>query len=181
VDGTVKVSATSSSCGVTTGYSYPRNIKRTAPLPESLLVTANGGGSPDFMCNGFGLSLNANTGEPGTTFTSWAVSDPVNTYFNYSGGTSYFNSYVNSCYGITVQAGNCFGSVQKGITICVDDCYEMMASHTIYPNPASDVLNVSFNSADTEGFPETIKLYSEKDSREVKSISAAGDVSVAGF
>ncbi|REA63788.1 hypothetical protein DSL64_05025 [Dyadobacter luteus] len=171
VDGTVKVAAVSSSCGVTTAYSTARNIKRTAPLPSSLLVTANGGGSPDFMCNGFGLSLNAYTGEPGTTFSSWAVSDPVNTYFNYSGGTAYFNSYVNSCYGVTVQAGNCFGTVQKGITICVGDCSEMMATHTVYPNPASDVVYIAFES--TEGLPQTIKLYSEKEAKEVKSMSTA--------
>lgn len=53
-DGTVMVSATSSVCAMTSANSNPINVKRSAPLPASLSVTANGGGSPDFMCNGAG-------------------------------------------------------------------------------------------------------------------------------
>ncbi|WP_353717765.1 hypothetical protein [Dyadobacter sp. 676] len=67
-DGTVKVSATSSVCGVTSAFSNPINVKRSAPAPAALSVTGNGGGTPDFMCNGAGVMLSAYTSEPGTTF-----------------------------------------------------------------------------------------------------------------
>lgn len=172
-DGTVKVSATNAACGVTTAYSTPVQVKRSAPQPAALLVTANGGGSPDFMCNGAGVSLNAYTSEPETKFGVWTTSDPGNSILNFNGGTAYFNSYVNNCYGIDVTVSNCFGSVKKGITICVDNCLTDRPVYEIYPNPANDFIYITFeNKADENTLPETIKIYSEATSKEVKSISA---------
>ncbi|MCE7066548.1 T9SS type A sorting domain-containing protein [Dyadobacter sp. CY326] len=172
-DGTVKVSATNSVCGVTTAYSTPVQVKRSAPLPASLLVTANGGGSPDFMCNGAGVSLNAYTSEPETKFSVWTTSDPANAILNSNGGTAYFNSYVNNCYGVDVTASNCFGSVKKGITICVDNCLKDGTVYEIYPNPANDFIYITFeDKGDAKALPETISIYSEASAKEVKSISA---------
>ncbi|UON82966.1 T9SS type A sorting domain-containing protein [Dyadobacter chenwenxiniae] len=172
-DGTVKVSATNSVCGVTTAYSTPVQVKRSAPQPASLLVTANGGGSPDFMCNGAGVSLNAYTGEPDTKFGVWTTSDPGNSILNFNGGTAYFNSYANNCYGIDITVSNCFGSVKKGITICVDNCLIDGPVYEIYPNPANDFVYITFeNKAEVNALPENIKIFSEASSKEVKSISA---------
>ncbi|MCF2486896.1 T9SS type A sorting domain-containing protein [Dyadobacter sp. CY347] len=173
-DGTVKVSAANSVCGVTSAYSTPVQVKRSAPLPGALLVTENGGGSPDFMCNGAGVSLNAYTSEPETKFSVWTTSHPANTIINSNGGTAYFNSYVNNCYGVDVTASNCFGSVKKGITICVDYCLEHAPVYEIYPNPANDFIYISFeNNAENDPLPEMIKLFSEASTKEVKSVSAA--------
>lgn len=160
-DGTVKVSATSSVCGVTSAFSTPINVKRSAPLPASLLVTANGGGSPDFMCNGAGVMLNAYTAEPGTQFGIWTSSDPGNTILNSNGGTAYFNSYVNNCYGIDITVSNCFGSAQKGITICVDNCAKGTPIYKVFPNPAKDQVKIQFDNAAKEALPQVIKLFSE--------------------
>ncbi|WP_051349918.1 T9SS type A sorting domain-containing protein [Dyadobacter alkalitolerans] len=171
-DGTVKVSATNSVCGVTTAYSTPVQVKRSAPLPGALLVTENGGGSPDFMCNGAGVSLNAYTSEPETKFSVWTTSDPANTIINSNGGTAYFNSYVNNCYGVDVTASNCFGSVKKGVTICVDNCLENGPVYEIYPNPAKDFIYITFeNKAENDVLPEMVKLFSEASTKEVKSVS----------
>lgn len=172
-DGTVKVSATSSVCGVTSAFSTPINIKRSAPLPASLLVTANGGGSPDFMCNGAGVMLNAYTAEPGTQFGIWASSDPGNTILNSNGGTAYFNSYVNNCYGIDITVSNCFGSVQKGITICVDNCAKGTPIYKVFPNPANDQVKIQFDNAAKEALPQVIKLFSEISGKEVRSVQVA--------
>lgn len=172
-DGTVKVSATNAACGVTTAYSTPVQVKRSAPLPGSLLVTENGGNTPDFMCNGAGLSLNAYTSEPETKFSVWTTSDPANAILSSNGGTAYFNSYVNNCYGVDVTASNCFGSVKKGITICVDNCLKDGPVYEIYPNPANDFIYITFeNKAEINTLPETIKIFSEASSKEVKSISS---------
>lgn len=158
-DGTVKVSATSSVCGVTSAFSTPINVKRSAPLPASLLVTANGGGSPDFMCNGAGVMLNAYTAEPGTQFGIWTSSDPGNTILNSNGGTAYFNSYVNNCYGIDITVSNCFGSVQKGITICVDNCAKGTPIYKVFPNPAKDQVKIQFDDGHAiEQLPQVIQL-----------------------
>ncbi|SEI72032.1 hypothetical protein SAMN05216327_103423 [Dyadobacter sp. SG02] len=172
-DGTVKVSATSSVCGVTSAFSNPINVKRSAPLPASLLVTANGGGSPDFMCNGAGVMLNAYTAEPGTQFGIWTCSDPGNTILNSNGGTAYFNSYVNSCYGIDITVSNCFGSVQKGITICVDNCAKGTPIYKVFPNPAKDQVKIQFDGVAREALPQVIKLFSEVAGKEVRSVQGA--------
>jgi hypothetical protein len=171
-DGTVKVSATSSVCAMTTAFSNPINVKRSAPKPESLLVTANGGNPPDFMCNGSGVMLNAYTAEPGTVFGNWSTSDPGNTFLNFNGGSAYFNSYVNSCYGIDIVVSNCFGAVQKGITICVDNCAKPTIVYKIFPNPATDYLNVTFEEVgDVADLPVALSLYSESDQKEVKMLN----------
>lgn len=181
-DGTVKVSATSSVCGVTTAFSMPVQVKRSAPLAAALIVTENGGGSPDFMCNGTGVSLNAYTSEPETKFSEWTVTDPANAFLNYSGGSAYFNSYVNNCYGIDVIVSNCFGSVQKGITICVDYCLTDKPVYKVYPNPANDIINVTFDAvADIQSLPETIRVFSEATSKEVRNIDLKDAYSVSTF
>jgi hypothetical protein len=98
-------------------------------------------------------------------------SDPANTFLNFNGGSAYFNSYVNSCYGITVSASNCFGSVQKGITICVDNCAKANPIYAIYPNPASDYLNIKFEEvSDISDLPVQFKVLAETDLKEVKTI-----------
>ena len=174
-DGTVKVSATSSVCAMTTPFSTPIQVKKSAPSPASLIVTENGGGSPDFMCNGSGVSLNAYTSEPGTIFGAWTVTDPANSFLNYSGGTAYFNSYINNCYGIDVTVSNCIGSTQKGITICVDNCLKDKPVYKVYPNPASDIINVTFDAAaDIQSLPETIRVFSEATSQQVLFVDLKG-------
>lgn len=181
-DGTVMVSATSSVCAMTTASSTPINVKRSAPLPASLLVTANGGGSPDFMCNGAGVMLNAYTAEPGTQFGIWTSSDPGNTILNSNGGTAYFNSYVNNCYGIDITVSNCFGSVQKGITICVDNCAKGTPIYKVFPNPAKDQVKIKFDDVyTTEQLPEVIKLFSEASAKAVRGLLATEEYSTAAF
>lgn len=180
-DGTVKVSATSSVCGVTTVFSTPIQVKRSAPLPASLIVTENGGGSPDFMCNGSGISLNAYTSEPETKFSEWTVTDPANAFLNYSGGNAYFNSYVNNCYGIDVVVSNCFGSVQKGITICVDNCLTGKPVYEVYPNPTRDYLNVTFDGKAIRSLPESMRIISEATSREMKFVDLRDFYSAGSF
>jgi hypothetical protein len=181
-DGTVKVSATSSVCGVTSAFSNPINVKRSAPLPASLLVTANGGGSPDFMCNGAGVMLNAYTAEPGTQFGIWTSSDPGNTILNSNGGSAYFNSYVNNCYGVDITVSNCFGSVQKGITICVDNCAKGMPIYKVFPNPAKDQVKIQFDDAyPTEQLPQVIKLFSEVGAKEIRVVQATEQYATAAF
>lgn len=172
-DGTVMVSATSSVCAVTTASSTPIKVKKSAPLPASLLVTANGGGSPDFMCNGAGIMLNAYTAEPGTQFGMWTSSDPGNTILNSNGGTAYFNSYVNNCYGIDINVSNCFGSVQKGITICVDNCAKGTPIYKVFPNPAKDQVKIQFDDVVREALPQVIRLFSEAAGKEVRSVQGA--------
>lgn len=168
-DGTVMVSATSSVCAMTTANSNPINVKKSAPQPASLTVTANGGGSPDFMCNGAGVTLSAYTSEPGTQFGMWTSSDPGNTILNSNGGTAYFNSYVNNCYGIDITVSNCFGAVQKGITICVDNCAKGTPIYKVFPNPAKDQVTVQFESIATEQLPQIIQLLSEATGKEVRT------------
>jgi len=181
-DGTVKVSATSSVCGVTSAFSNPINVKRSAPQPASLLVTANGGGSPDFMCNGAGVMLSAYTAEPGTQFGIWTCSDPANTILNSNGGTAYFNSYVNNCYGIDITVSNCFGSVQKGITICVDNCAKGTPIYKVFPNPAKDQVKIQFDDAQAvERLPQIIRLFSEIGGKEVRVIEATEHYATAAF
>jgi hypothetical protein len=181
-DGTVKVSATSSVCGVTSAFSTAINVKRSAPLPASLLVTANGGGSPDFMCNGEGVMLNAYTAEPGTQFGIWTTSDPANTILNSNGGTAYFNSYVNNCYGIDITVSNCFGAVQKGITICVDNCAKGTPIYKVFPNPAKDQIKIQFDDAQAvERLPQIIRLLSEVGGKEVRAIEAIEQYATAAF
>ncbi|WP_229212608.1 T9SS type A sorting domain-containing protein [Dyadobacter soli] len=181
-DGTVKVSATSSVCGTTSAFSTSINIKRSAPLPASLLVTANGGGSPDFMCNGAGVMLNAYTAEPGTQFGIWTSSDPGNTILNSNGGTAYFNSYVNNCYGIDITVSNCFGSVQKGITICVDNCAKGTPIYKIFPNPAKDQVKIRFDDKyDVTQLPQVIMLFSGAGAKEVRMVQAAEQYAAAAF
>ncbi|WP_169739264.1 hypothetical protein [Dyadobacter crusticola] len=172
-DGTVKVAAVSSVCAMTSAFSSPINVKRSAPKPASLLVTANGGGSPDFMCNGAGVMLNAYTSEPGTVFGQWKASDPANTILNGNGGSAYFNSYVNNCYGIDIVVSNCFGTVQKGITICVDNCAKPNPIYAIYPNPASDFINIAFGEADSVELPEFINITSEREEKAIRSLIVA--------
>ncbi|MGX5856777.1 T9SS type A sorting domain-containing protein [Dyadobacter jiangsuensis] len=181
-DGTVKVSATSSVCGVTSAFSTPINVKRSAPQPASLLVTANGGGSPDFMCNGAGVMLNAYTAEPGTQFGIWTCSDPGNTILNSNGGTAYFNSYVNNCYGIDITVSNCFGSVQKGITICVDNCAKGTPIYKVFPNPARDQVKIQFDDGQAiERLPQTVRLLSEVGGKEVRAIDATAQYVTPAF
>lgn len=180
-DGTVKVSATSSVCGVTSTFSTPINVKRSAPLPGSLLVTANGGGSPDFMCNGAGVMLNAYTAEPGTQFGIWTCSDPGNTILNSNGGSAYFNSYVNNCYGIDITVSNCFGSVQKGITICVDNCAKGTPIYKVFPNPAKDQVKIQFDDVAREALPQVIKLLSEATGKDVRSVQGAEQFGSVSF
>ncbi|MCF0070276.1 T9SS type A sorting domain-containing protein [Dyadobacter sp. CY261] len=181
-DGTVMVSATSSVCAMTTASSTPNNVKRSAPLPASLLVTANGGGSPDFMCNGAGVMLNAYTAEPGTQFGIWTSSDPGNTILNSNGGSAYFNSYVNNCYGIDITVSNCFGSVQKGITICVDNCAKGTPIYNVFPNPAKDEVKIKFDNAYTiEQLPQVVRLFSEVGGKEVRMVQAAEQYATAAF
>lgn len=181
-DGTVMVSATSSVCAMTTAFSNPINVKRSAPLPASLIVTGNGGGAADFMCNGSGIQLSAYTAEPGTQFSAWTTSDPANTFLNFSGGSAYFNSYVNNCYGIDVVASNCFGSVQKGITICVDNCAKGTPIYKVFPNPAKDQVKVEFERETPVGeLPAVIKLFSEVGGKEIKTIQAAEYYSTDAF
>lgn len=181
-DGTVKVSATSSVCGVTSPFSNPINVKRSAPLPASLSVTANGGGSPDFMCNGAGIMLSAYTAEPGTQFGIWTSSDPGNTILNSNGGTAYFNSYVNNCYGIDITVSNCFGSVQKGITICVDNCAKGTPIYKVFPNPAKDQVKIQFDEdVAREALPQVIQLFSEATGKEVRSIQGAEEFGSGSF
>ncbi|MET7256535.1 T9SS type A sorting domain-containing protein [Dyadobacter fermentans] len=181
-DGTVKVSATSSVCGVTSAFSTPINVKRSAPQPASLLVTANGGGSPDFMCNGAGVMLNAYTAEPETQFGIWTCSDPGNTILNSNGGTAYFNSYVNNCYGIDITVSNCFGSVQKGITICVDNCAKGTPIYKVFPNPAKDQVKIQFDDGQAiERLPQTVRLLSEVGGKEVRAIDATAQYVTPAF
>lgn len=181
-DGTVTVSATSSVCATTSSTATPINVKRSAPQPASLLVTANGGGSPDFMCNGAGVMLNAYTAEPGTQFGIWTCSDPANTILNSNGGTAYFNSYVNNCYGIDITVSNCFGSVQKGITICVDNCAKGTPVYKVFPNPAKDQVKIQFDDAQAaERLPQTIRLFSEVGGKEVRVIEPTEHYTTATF
>ncbi|GGN00114.1 hypothetical protein GCM10010967_37840 [Dyadobacter beijingensis] len=181
-DGTVMVSATSSVCAMTTANSNPINVKRSAPQPASLLVTANGGGSPDFMCNGAGVLLSAYTAEPGTQFGIWTSSDPGNTILNANGGTAYFNSYVNNCYGIDITVSNCFGSVQKGITICVDNCAKGMPIYKVFPNPAKDQVKIQFDKGRaTDQLPQVARLLSEVGAKEVRVIQIAELYGTAAF
>jgi len=146
------------------------------------LVTANGGGSPDFMCNGAGVMLNAYTAEPGTQFGIWTCSDPGNTILNSNGGTAYFNSYVNNCYGIDITVSNCFGSVQKGITICVDNCAKGTPIYKVFPNPAKDQVKIQFDDAQAvERLPQVIRLVSEVGGKELRLIDATAQYATAAF
>jgi hypothetical protein len=182
-DGTLRVRSYSSVCAAYSAYSDYINVKKSAPILSTIQVSANGGGSPDFMCNGSGVDLNVWTGEPGTNWGPWTVSDPAKTYFNYSGPTAYFNSYVNNCYGIDIAVSNCFGTVHKGVTICVDNCaVKAEPTYTVFPNPANDILNIAFeNVEDFSALPSTITLLSEESGREVKSLNLTKDYSSTSF
>jgi hypothetical protein len=122
------------------------------------------------MCNGAGVMLNAYTAEPGTQFGIWTSSDPGNTILNSNGGTAYFNSYVNNCYGIDITVSNCFGSVQKGITICVDNCAKGAPIYKVFPNPAKDQVKIQFDDVAKEALPQVIKLFREIGGKEVRSV-----------
>lgn len=126
--------------------------------------------------------LNAYTAEPGTQFGTWTSSDPGNTILNSNGGTAYFNSYVNNCYGIDITVSNCFGSVQKGITICVDNCAKGTPIYKVFPNPAKDQVKVQFDETQAvEKLPQLIRLLSEVGGKEVRVIEATEHYATAAF
>jgi hypothetical protein len=160
-DGTVQVSAYSSTCNYTSPTTS-QAIVASAPSASSITITNDYGQPlPGTMCNGTGLVIKATN--PTATSYSWALSgNSQNVYFtDYGGGRAYFNSYVNSCYGVSAIASNCRGSGQSGITICVINCGYRM--YNVSPNPAKDELNVTFeDSKEGKNFPELLELLPEK-------------------
>lgn len=112
----------------------------------------------------------------------WTSSDPANTILNSNGGTAYFNSYVNNCYGIDITVSNCFGSVQKGITICVDNCAKGTPIYKVFPNPAKDQVKIQFDDdIAREALPQVIQLFSEATGKEVRSVQVAEEFGSGSF
>ncbi|WP_353717766.1 T9SS type A sorting domain-containing protein [Dyadobacter sp. 676] len=77
---------------------------------------------------------------------------------------------------------NCFGSVQKGITICVDNCAKGTPIYKIFPNPAKDQVKIQFEDVHAiEQLPQIVRLFSEAGAKEVREIQATEQYATATF
>lgn len=151
-------------------------------------------------CPGFRITKTVNVGKPAITFLvngqpfqSGQVCvgstqyidvvghDPMNSYtwtlqagstgsLSGSGPSGSFVNYSIACSGISVVASNSCGTTNTGLTICTKNCF--MAAYNVYPNPAKDYLNVTFDDVKSlAALPEQIVLYSERSTAPVKSVS----------
>jgi hypothetical protein len=72
--------------------------------------------------------------------------------------------------------------VQKGITICVDNCAKGMPIYKVFPNPAKDQVKIQFDDAyPTEQLPQVIKLFSEVGAKEIRVVQATEQYATAAF
>ena len=126
-------------------------------------------------CPGFSVTKTINVGKPEISFkVKWSAfqngqvcagttqyidivgHDPMNSYswslnagstgsLSGSGPSGNFSNYNIDCSGISVVATNSCGTTNTGITICTRSCF--MAAYNIYPNPAKDYLDITFEGA----------------------------------
>lgn len=106
--------------------------------------------------------------DPMNSYT-WSLQSGSNGSLSGSGPSATFSNYTIQCSGISVVASNSCGTTNTGLTICTKNC--LMAAYNVYPNPAKDYLNITFEDAKTlAALPEQIILYSEKSTAPVRSV-----------
>jgi hypothetical protein len=100
---------------------------------------------------------------------TWSLQSGSNGSLSGSGPSATFSNYTIQCSGISVVASNSCGTTNTGLTICTKNC--LMAAYNVYPNPAKDYLNITFEDAKTlAALPEQIILYSDKSTAPVRSV-----------
>lgn len=165
--GTYSVKSYSSACGVESDNSSYAQIHLGIPTYSSML--ANGNTFYGNMCNGASIYFTAL--HEGATSYNWAITsgNGSNAYLTgYSNGTAYFNSYVNDCYGISIDFTNRCGTYSPGITVCVDNCF---ARYAVFPNPVTDQISIELGEAkNKKSLPERVDLYEEKSTKKVLSV-----------
>ncbi|MDQ1090290.1 T9SS type A sorting domain-containing protein [Siphonobacter sp. SORGH_AS_1065] len=167
-DGTVFVAAYSSLCNITTPNSNSVKVIASPPTADISIKDDFGQNAPNSMSCGYGLTLHAT--HPKAQNYVWSYSGNIGSAYttDYGNGTLYFNSYVNDCYGLTVNASNCFGSATSGVTICINDCYSGFSSYSVYPNPARETVNIQFDNSG-KSLPDQVELIDEVSQKVIMS------------
>jgi hypothetical protein len=150
-NGQVTITATlNNGCG---NFTRTKTVHVGKPIVGSINVDSD-------VCTGEGQDVIANL--TGATTASWAVTsgNALNaTLIDNGNGISYFNSYVQDCYGLQISVSNACGSVIDGTTICVNSCFGGLVA---YPNPAKDVVTFDFSDFSDNELPDQIQVFDEK-------------------
>jgi hypothetical protein len=161
-NGQVTITATlNNGCG---NFSRTKTVHVGKPIVGSINVDSD-------VCTGEGQDVIANL--TGATTASWAITSGNGfnaTLMDNGNGTTYFNSYVQDCYGLQVNVSNACGSVLDGTTICVNSCFGGLVA---YPNPAKDLVTLDFSDFTDEELPDQIQIFDEKSKTARRSIDIA--------
>jgi hypothetical protein len=124
------------------------------------------------FCTGSTLTISASPSYQQWLNYSWTKtygSGGNNGYFSSSSTNSYvdFVDYTAEYSTISLNVSNSCGSLSSGASLISQNCFKM----AIYPNPATDVIAVEFESAeDKPTFPENILLISEGSGMTMKKV-----------
>lgn len=100
---------------------------------------------------------------------SWSLQAGSNASFSGNGPSASFSNYNIACSGISLAASNSCGTTNTGLSICTKNCF--VAAYNVYPNPAKDFLNVTFEDTKSlAALPEQVLLYNEKSTGPVKAV-----------
>lgn len=159
-NGQVTITATlNNGCG---NFTRTKTVHVGKPIVGSINVDSD-------VCTGEGQDVVANL--TGATSASWGITsgNGMNTTLMDNGnGITYFNSYVQDCYGLQISVSNACGSVIDGTTICVNSCFGGLVA---YPNPAKDLVTFDFSNFSDNELPDQIQVFEEKSKKLRRSIN----------
>lgn len=158
-NGQVTITATlNNACG---NFTRTKTVHVGKPIVSSINVDSD-------VCTGEGQDIVANL--TGATNASWAITSGNGfnaTLMDNGNGITYFNSYVQDCYGLQISVSNACGSVLDGTTVCVNSCFGGLVA---YPNPAKDVVTLDFSNISDNELPDHIQVFEEKSAVVKRSI-----------
>ena len=158
-NGQVTITATlNNACG---NFTRTKTVHVGKPIVSSINVDSD-------VCTGEGQDIVANL--TGATNANWAITSGNGfnaTLMDNGNGITYFNSYVQDCYGLQVSVSNACGSVLDGTTVCVNSCFGGLVA---YPNPAKDVVTLDFSNISDNEMPDHIQVFKEKSTVVKRSI-----------
>ena len=150
-NGQVTITATlNNGCG---NFTRTKTVHVGKPMVSSINVDSD-------VCTGEGQDVVANL--TGAVTASWAITSGNGfnaTLMDNGNGITYFNSYVQDCYGLQISVSNACGSVVDGTTICVNSCFGGLVA---YPNPAKDMVTFDFSNFSDNELPDQIQVFDEK-------------------
>lgn len=117
-------------------------------------------GTNRFICTATIESMEVISPPIGWMTYNWTITGGANGYFT-SSTTNYYVDFINYTaeYNIIqVTASNICGTTHAGVSLITENCF---AKYSVYPNPASDYINIELDISEKElTLPENILLLS---------------------